>query len=287
MTEAATEAVVGAGATEVTTEVVVEASAPPEWMGTLPDELKGDATLQRYADVPALAKAHIEAHKVAKSKVIVPGADADDVALAAFYDAIGRPESPDKYEIPMVELPVDAPEEARAARDAAYQPFRALAHEIGLTPKQATRLGQFELDRQQSYFANGQAEIDALKKELGPDYDPKLAAGQKILAQLLGADAEAFQTANEMEKKVGSARLVKLTMRLGEIAGEHGLVESDTVEGFGEVADAEAKLTEMQKDKTWREKLNSGDPIVKAQRDRLMELAKKQAVRRSGATTAE
>jgi hypothetical protein len=60
---------------------------------------EGDATLSRYADVPALAKAHIEAHKVAKSKVIVPGADADDAQLSAFYDAIGRPASPDDYDL--------------------------------------------------------------------------------------------------------------------------------------------------------------------------------------------
>jgi hypothetical protein len=87
----------GAGAAAVTDDggaAAAAASQQPEWMGSLPDELKGDATLSRYADIPALAKAHIEAHKVAKSKVIVPGPDADEAALASFYDAIGRPESP-------------------------------------------------------------------------------------------------------------------------------------------------------------------------------------------------
>jgi hypothetical protein len=68
-------------------------------------------------------------------------------------------------------------------------------------------------------------------------------------------------------------------MRLGEIAGEHSLSTNDNVEGFGEVADAEAKLDELQGDKTWREKLNNGDATVIAQRNRLLELAKAQALR--------
>jgi hypothetical protein len=121
---------------------------------------------------------------------------------------------------------------------------------------------------------------------LKQDYAPKLAAGQKIFAQSGGQRRRGGAAGAGLDRKIGSARLVKAVMRLGEIAGEHGIVESDTVEGFGDVADAEAKLTELQGDKTWREKLNAGDVTVKAQRDRLLDLAKKQAMRRTG-TSAE
>jgi hypothetical protein len=285
MTEATTTD--GPGATEVTGEVTTETTpAAPEWMAGLPDELKSDATLSRYADVPALAKAHIEAHKVAKSKVIVPGADADDAQLSAFYDAIGRPASPDDYDLAMPELPVDASAEDRAALAEGFKPYRELAHQLGLTPKQARALSEFDIKRSADWYAKGAEEVAAVKEEMKQDYAPKLAAGQKIFAKLAGNDAETALLAQELDRKMTSGRLVKFVMRLGEIAGEHGLIESDTVEGFGDVADAEAKLNELQGDKTWRDRLNAGDVTVKAQRDRLLDLAKKQAMRRTG-TSAE
>jgi hypothetical protein len=285
MTEATTTD--APGATEVTGEVTTETTpAAPEWMAGLPDELKADATLSRYADVPALAKAHIEAHKVAKSKVIVPGADADDAQLSAFYDAIGRPASPDDYDLAMPELPVDASAEDRAALAEGFKPYRELAHQLGLTPKQARALSEFDIQRSADWYTKGAEEVAAVKEEMKQDYAPKLAAGQKIFAKLAGNDAETALLAQELDRKMTSGRLVKFVMRLGEIAGEHGLIESDTVEGFGDVADAEAKLNELQGDKTWRDRLNAGDVTVKAQRDRLLDLAKKQAMRRTG-TSAE
>lgn len=274
----------GAAATELVVETGGD-GAPPDWMGGLPDEMKTDATLRRYADVPALAKAHIEARKVAKSKVIVPGADADEAALGAFFDAIGRPASPDDYDISMPVLSVDATDAQRTALAEEYQPFRQLAHEIGLRPEQAKALSDFEIGRQNAYYAKGDAEIADLKVKMGNDYAPKLAAGQKVWAKIAGEGAEAMLTADAFERKVGSASLVKAIMRLGEIGGEHGLIEDDNVEGFGEVQNAEAHLGELMKDKTWREKLNAGDVTVKRQEERLMALAKRQALR-GGASTA-
>jgi hypothetical protein len=241
--------------------------------------LKADATLSRYADIPSLAKAHIEAHKVAKSKIVIPAEDAGDEAWGAFYNQLGRPETPDAYTIPMPELPVDAPQEARELLAQEYKPFRELAHSIGLNAKQAEALGKFELDRQNAFYAQGESEIKALREALGQDYEPKVEAGRRAFARIFGDDEEALALANELDKKVGSARLVKASMRLAEIMGEHGLIDSDTVEGFGEVKDAEAKIAELQKDASWREKFNNGDAGVRAQYNRLLDLAKKQAVR--------
>jgi hypothetical protein len=84
---------------------------------SLPDDLKADATLSRYADVPALAKAHIEAHKVAKSKVVVPGEGADEATMGRSSTRSGDRRAPTITTCPMPELPVDATDEQRTARD--------------------------------------------------------------------------------------------------------------------------------------------------------------------------
>lgn len=257
------------------------ADAAPEWLADLPDELKADATLTRYKSVEDLARGHVEAHKVAKSKLSVPGEGASDEDWGKIWDALGRPESADKYEVPMPQLAVDAPDDAREALSAGYQPFRDLAYRIGLNAHQTKELGQFELDRQSAYFAKGEAELTELRGKLGRDYEPKLEAGRRIFAQIFGDDEEAAQLAQELDQKVGSARLVKASMRLAEIAGEHGIIETDDVEGLGEVKDAAAKITELQSDATWRDKFLKGDVTVVKQHERLLALAQQQAVRRS------
>lgn len=260
----------------------IETPAPPEWVGTLPDDLKADPTLVKYQNVEALARGHLETKKLASSKLTVPGAEATPEDWGKVWDAVGRPENPDKYDLKLVELPVDAPEEARTALAETTKPFRELAYKIGLTGAQATALSEYRLEENNAYHAKGAAEIAALKGELGADYAPKLDRGQKAFAQLFGDDAEAVQLLQELDQKVGSARLVKMAMRLGDVMGEHQLIDTDTVEGFGEVADAQGKLTELQGDKTWRQKLNDGDVKVVAQRKRLLELASRQALRRGG-----
>lgn len=278
MTEVVAEAGDGAGPADVVDPV---AASTPEWLAPLPDDLKGDATLIRYKDVEALAKAHIEAHKVAKSKVIVPAEDATDEQRGTFYDAIGRPASADDYDVPTIELPVDASDEQRNALKEATKPYRELAYQIGLTLVQAKSLAEFDLKRSADYYAKGAEEVTALEQQLGPQYAIKREAAERAFKQVFGSDDEATLLASEMDRKVGSARFVKGMMRLAEIMGEHQIIESDTVEGFGEVKDAEAKLTALNRDKSWRDKLNASDPTVVAQQARLLELAQKQALRRS------
>lgn len=250
----------------------------PAWLTDLPEEIRGDATLQRYADVSSLAKAHIEAHKVAKSKLVVPGEGATDEDWGKVYDALGRPESPDKYALKNIELPVDAPDEARTALAEAEKPFRELAHKIGLTGKQAEALSEYRMEENAAYYARGEAELTELQGQLGKDYAPKLMAGQKAWQQLFPGEV-GVKLAAELDRKVGSAELVKAGMRLAEVMGEHSLIDSDTVEGFGEVKDADAKIDALQADPTWREKFKKGDPITLQQHDRLLKLAQQQALR--------
>jgi hypothetical protein len=183
----------------------------------------------------------------------------------------------------MPELPVDATDEQRALQAEAYKPYRELAHKIGLRPEQAKALSEFELDRLKAYQAKGEEELSELKGKLGRDYESKLAAGQKAFAQIFGGDEEAAQLAQELDRKVGSARLVKASMRLAEIMGEHHLIETDTIEGFGDVKDADAKIDELQADEEWRKRYNAGDAKTVGEYKRLLELAKKQAARRQGA----
>jgi hypothetical protein len=250
----------------------------PEWMTGLPDDLRGDATLGRYADVEALARGHIEARRLASSRVILPGADADDAAWNSFYDAIGRPKDPGEYKI---ELPEGA--DGKLADQ-----FRPLAHKIGLTPRQvdalvgwnnelATALQADATAAQEARKAEGIASIEALKAELGADYGTREKMAQDA-ARHFGVEAE---TADKLVEVLGDRKAVELFMRIGEQMGEHRRVDGDpTGGGFGG-GDPDAALSAKMQDATWREKAGTKGTPEHAEYNRLVDAAaRKEAVAR-------
>ena len=105
------------------------------WLQSLPPEYRADKSLARYKDLPDFVKGHKELEKQFSSGARIPGPDATDEERSAFYNKLGRPESPDKYEIKFAEgTPVD---------DALLGAFRGVAHKLGLSQTQAQALGEW------------------------------------------------------------------------------------------------------------------------------------------------
>jgi hypothetical protein len=69
--------------TDPATEQILTAS--PEWVGTLPDDLKADPTLVKYQNVEALARGHLETKKLASSKLQRSPAKARPPRIGARY----------------------------------------------------------------------------------------------------------------------------------------------------------------------------------------------------------
>lgn len=241
------------------------------WMGALPSELQGDATLARYADIPSLARAHVEQRKTMGNMVALPGENATPEQMGALWDRLGRPADAKDYDIPLPD----------GANSQFADAFRPVAHQLGLTKAQAKGLTEWDVkrqtDAQAAYEAEGQRDIDALKTgDWAGKYDANVAAA-KAAFKAMGFDP---QFADELDRKVGSAALLKGFHKLSEQIGEHGRVDGDG-EGIGGVkdADAEATLRSRQADKGWREKLNAGDAATMAERERLLAAAKRHEAR--------
>jgi hypothetical protein len=238
----------------------------PEWMASLPDELKADATLSRFKSIEELAKGHVEAHKVAKSKILLPGADADDAAWGSFFDAAGRPKDPAGYTI---EVP-----EGQSAEYAEL--FRPKAHELGLLPKQVEGLVKWNNEQQTAALtklqADQAAEVAAYRAELGGEADAKLQAA-KDAAKALGVDPA---IANELETKLGSKSLLSLFVNLAAKMGEHGRVDGDGAIKFDGIGDPDTMLNSKMKDATWRDKAKVKGSAENAEYDRLVIAAAKQ-----------
>lgn len=237
----------------------------PDWMKDLPDELKGDKTLSRFQSLEDLARGHVEAHKVAKSKVVLPKADDPD-SFARFAASV-RPEDPASYEIAVPE----------GAGDDYAEAMRGAFFEAGLLPQQAAKLTEannaYAQARAQAEAQKGQDALDALQAEMGErDFERGKQAAVKMLDRL-GIDPKFDE---DMARFIGGAESLRLFFNMAERMGELGRVEGTDIELAlgnlkGDAAMAEARR--MQSDPQIGPKLADPNSAERKKYDQLVQAA--------------
>ena len=200
-------------------------SGAPEWLGSLPDDLKGDVNLTRYANVEALSRAHLEARKQLGAPRL-PTADAALENFEAFHAV--RPAEAAAYEI-------DVPD--GYGTDYA-DGFRKVAHDVGLHPSQVKQIVAFNNDAIAAQMEAAQAaageEVASFKSELtaaGGDYERQIASVAAMLEKHGLGDADRTQKAIEgIEAQLGAGDTLRLLTGLAQAFGEPG---TDALNGDG------------------------------------------------------
>lgn len=204
-----------------------------------------------------------------KNLLELPGVDAEPEAWDAVYNKLGRPESPDKYELNMPEN----------GDDNLANWFKETAHKTGLTAKQAQTL--FESynevvqsqtsEMQQAMVQQSEQQITELKKEWGQGFDSQIAAGRQA-AQALGYDEAKL---SDIEQKLGTGEMLRLFASIGSKMGEDSFVDGGRSDsGFGMTpAMARQQVSELKMDKSFMSEYLSGNKDAVAKMKRLMEQA--------------
>lgn len=177
---------------------------PQGFLGSLPPDLQSEASLKDFKDVSALAKSYVNAQRMLGGSIRIPSADASAEAHAEFnnrlstvpgvvrlpnaddpkgwddfYNKLGRPESPDKYNL-------KAPEGFTPDNDR-LSGFKNLFHQIGLTDAQASKLFEHEasnaIQMQKSMDAYIENSAKTMQKVWGADYNNRLNAAQSVVNQ--------------------------------------------------------------------------------------------------------
>lgn len=245
---------------------------PPEWMASLPDDLKTDATLQRYKSTEDLARGHVEARRLASSRVIVPGEGADQATRDAFYKAIGRPDAVDGYDF---KLP-----EGQSAELA--DSFRAKAFELGMPKGMAEAVVAFNNEQQAAaltkYQAAAQTELDGWK-QANPDHEAKLGRMKAMLTKFGADDADAV----EIEARLGTGKMLDLFAKMAAATTEHQRQDGDQQQrdAVPSVEEADKAFSAKMADSAWRAKVAAGDVDATAAYDRLVEGKRQAAIARS------
>ena len=147
----------------------------PSFIDSLPEDIRGESSLQNFTDAGQLAKSYIHAQRmVGADKMPVPTKNFTDDDWKETFTKLGVPSSPDKYDV-QYNL-------QEGANDQPVKDFISHAHTLGLLPKQLQGVLDYYGNLEQTSLDNAQKEQElnrvnnetALRKEFGLAYDKKL-----------------------------------------------------------------------------------------------------------------
>ena len=245
---------------------------PEDWRKTLPEEwtvtLRGDDGQEQeipLRDHPALGsyttkdeavKALVHAQrmlgKIPDGYVRLPGPDEGQEQQAAFHAALGRPDTPDGYAFPHIDLP-----EGFEPQEAMLAGFRSTAFELGLTPEQVTGLYQWflplVLDTQHGLEAETRRhrdrELESLRS-IHRGQTPHMLDSALRAAEAIGG--EELLCALDATRAGDHAAVISAFARIAPLVLESGMRSSD--QGWGEELSRE-KLREMMQDPRYHDPL--------------------------------
>ncbi len=195
--------------------------------------------------------------------ILAPKSDDDADGWSAIYNRLGRPESPDKYELPVPE-----------GDDGSFaQAVAPVLHELGLTGKQAKGLAEWwnqtsaqRIEAESEGFAvKSEAEYKELQKEWGAAAAQNEELAKRAVLKFskeAGIDETTFDA---MERAIGTAKLMKLFHSIGSQFAEGSFVSSDTPTGGAMMpAQAKNKIAGMFADQEFMGRYMNTDERVRA-----------------------
>ena len=186
------------------------------WKETISEEYRNDPNIAKFTEIDALAKSYINATRmIGTDKVAIPNKNFTEDQWNEFYDKVGRPETPDKYNLSFKSevAPVD---------EGQIKTFAENAHKLGLTTEQA----QGVLD----YYNNT---VEASAKQQQVDLETSQTQSQQLLREEWGKNYEGnLKRAAGVAKANLSAEVLDLQMRDGSRLGDN----VDVIKGFAKIA---------------------------------------------------
>lgn len=199
--------------------------AQPWWSGITEEPVREYMKAKNYANPEEAARAAWSANKMFQESgrsdaLIAPKADAKPEEWDAFYTKLGRPESPDKYDLKIPEgTPVD---------ENLLKVGKGIFHKLGATPARAQEAFNewqnfvVESNKAQLEAENTQngTELAALEKTWGGALEEKKAAGLRVVQSLWPDAAEAEKKMDAIQRNIGAAPLVELLALIGSKSAE-------------------------------------------------------------------
>jgi hypothetical protein len=267
------ETVPVAETTQTTTEAPVQETqieqpvptVAKSWKEAIPEDLRNDPNISKFTELEALAKSYVNATRmIGQDKVAVPNNNSTDDQWNEVYDKLGRPESPDKYQL-------DAKSDVVPLDESAIKSFAENAHQLGLNNKQAQGILEFYKNSMEGSAQQNQVDMETaqanaeqeLRKEWGRAYEDNIKKA--------GAVAKANMDANilDMQLKDGTRlgdhpAIIKGFANIANLMSEDKLVSTES-ENVSQGIDYDAEISKIVNDRDgpyWNKAHPDHDKIV-------------------------
>lgn len=168
------------------------------------EEFRNDEGLSKYTSQNEFIKDMLEQRRTSVGAIKLPGAEASEEEWSKVYAKLGRPETPEGYELSKT-LP-----EGLDFNEDMYNEFTQTIHTAGLSKKQATKLYEWyngkcaELNKniaaqvEASYKKSVDDAVVALKKEWGTDYQKNLDSAVAMANKFLSPATKQYLNASKL-----------------------------------------------------------------------------------------
>jgi len=200
-----------------TPTTVAKTDTPTQsWKDSISEEYRKDPNIEKFTEADALAKSYINAVRmIGQDKISIPTKNSTQEVWDEAYSKLGRPESPDKYN-----LKIES--EVVKMDDNAIKSFAEQSHKLGLNNQQAEGILEFyknnmEGTAQQSKIDTETAQAQSeqqLRQEWGRDFDAKV------------------QQAGALAKANINPEVLDMTLSNGTRLGDH----PEIIKGFAKIA---------------------------------------------------
>lgn len=216
----------------------------------------------------AMASSYREIEKlIGGEKLPIPKDPNDKAAWDVVHRALGKPETPEGYGLDKMEGldPAFAAEASKAF------------HDLGLSPKQAAALVEFQVNGVKSraeameaeFQQKRQLDVNGLKKDWGNQFEPKVEMGRRAANQF-GLDNAALES---LERAMGTRAASEFLVKVGESFAEAPMVHAQAAPPQALTPEtARAEISRLKADPAWTKKYYDGDPAARAEMQRLIRL---------------
>lgn len=269
--------VAGGDAQDVTSTAPTALTGAPQvtdWRAGLPEDLRGDPTIQNTKDIAGMARQLVDTMKmVGSDRVAIPGENAAPEQWDSFFTKLGRPEKPEGYQF-------EVKSEIFQPQDLWLEGLAGVSHKLGLSKSQAQGLLSWyveesgnELTQMSKELGDSQEDSMAkLRTEFGAALDDKLAKGLEAVG-MFGGDE--FKQALDSTGFGDNPAAIRTFIKIGEAMGSDTL--GPGIQRLGGVGmtpqEASMKIVEIDKKLLEMTRMDPNRPALVEEKIKLADMA--------------
>ena len=222
-----------------TTVATADTPAPQSsWKDSISEAYRNDPSIEKFTEIDALAKSYINATKmIGQDKIVIPNKNSTEEVWEEAYTKLGRPETPDQYNLKVQSDVVKMD-------DNAIKSFAEQSHKLGLNSKQAEGILNFYKDN-----------MEGIAQQSKIDTETAQAQSEQVLRQEWGRDFDAkVKQAGAIAKANINPEVLDMTLSNGTRLGDH----PEIIKGFAKIA---SMMSEDKMVSTESENVNSNADI--------------------------